>query len=84
MFGQNMNLMYVLIEVYISGRPWPTATIYLSPISVIISDVALLLLRYVYTAYTIIEHILAYSTRKTVFGGYRTTKAKTSLRIREV
>ena len=26
MFGQNLNLMYVLIEVYISGRPWPTAT----------------------------------------------------------
>ena len=26
-FGQNLNLMCVLIEVYISGRPWPTAII---------------------------------------------------------
>ena len=24
-FGQNLNLMYVLIEVYKGGRPWPTA-----------------------------------------------------------
>ena len=26
--GQNLNLIYVLIEVYISGRPWQTATRY--------------------------------------------------------
>ena len=27
MFGQNLNLMCVLHDVYISGRPWPTAII---------------------------------------------------------
>ena len=35
-FGQNLNLMYVLIEVYISGRPWPTAKTGIMRIKVIL------------------------------------------------